>query len=265
MSNIERDLLSIVNKSGFPFQIAVSNLVTNLRTEQNWSVLYTEHGWQSSNGQEKGFIDLVVQSKNKRQVLAIECKRDAGDTPWIFFDSDLKGKPRRHAKLYFNTSRPAVQDSYWGDGLMDPQQCEAQFCVVQGRDEKNRISMLERDAATLVAATEALAREEADLAQALQISMRIYTSRLVTTAKLIVCEANPSDISLVDGKLSDAKMHEKSYVRFRKQIYTHTSNRSIESFDRFEGMAYAKEHTILVVNVSALGDVLAELQLAPYA
>ncbi|MES1192603.1 MAG: hypothetical protein ABUS47_16195 [Steroidobacter sp.] len=262
MQHEDKKLLDIVNRSGFPFQIAIANFINHLKTEQEWAVLHCEHAWQNAANEDSGFIDLVVQSKNRRQVLVIECKRDASDVPWIFFASDFEGKPRRHAKLYFNTASPAVQDSYWGDGLMDPAQCEAQFCVVQGRDEKGRISMLERDAGTLVSATEAFAREEADLAQALQIPIRIYASMLVTTAKLMVCEANLEDISLRDGKLSDAKMHEKSCVRFRKQIDARASNRSIESFGKFEDMAYAKEHTVLVVNINDLGDLLAELELA---
>src|SRR5438105_14759328 len=95
-----KKLIDIVNKSGFPFQIAVANYIKTLETEQKWHVVYAEHSWK--NADDGGFIDLVIQNKTKSQVLVVECKRDSNDMPWIFFNSEMTVSDRRHAKLYFN-------------------------------------------------------------------------------------------------------------------------------------------------------------------
>jgi hypothetical protein len=56
------DILEVVNRSGFPFQMDVTDFVKRGKQDHHCRVLFTEHSWKDSVGEYSGFIDLVVAS-----------------------------------------------------------------------------------------------------------------------------------------------------------------------------------------------------------
>lgn len=104
---------------------------------------------------------------------------------------------------------------------------EANYCVIR----KNRQfcqELLERTAAEIVRATDALAEQETEIflrangsaprnATARRL-FRLYVPVIVTTAKLYICDADYTKIDLAEGQLgalSSAKVH---FVRFTKSL-----------------------------------------------
>jgi hypothetical protein len=54
------DILEVVNGSGFPLQMAVTDFVRRTKARHECRVLFTEHSWKDSVGEYGGFIDLVA-------------------------------------------------------------------------------------------------------------------------------------------------------------------------------------------------------------
>src|SRR5437773_2682861 len=70
----EEDLLAEINRSGFPLQLGVEELVKT-GSLHSWTVRYTEHHWQHPSSNREGFIDLVLTQSNGVGELVVECKR----------------------------------------------------------------------------------------------------------------------------------------------------------------------------------------------
>lgn len=259
--NKER-MTETVNKSGFPLQIALSHLVREAVNEQEWPVLYEEHAWRSKEADTSGFIDLVLESKNKQSVLVVECKRPSA-AEWIFLSERIDCTHRKRAKLWV-THRTGTGTQFfgWDDCTPDPIAPEATFCVIAGENTGAR-PMLERTASELVSATEALAFEEHELGSLQPRSVRRYMSVIVTTADLKVCVSRPQDVSLSDGKLPSTTSYEDArYIRFRKQLSARPAGVDLARSDS-DSLARAKEHTVMVVKATAFEDFLMEVDFGP--
>jgi hypothetical protein len=88
----EDQLLSVVNASGFPFQIRVAHLVRETAARRGWTVLVSEHPWTDEETGENGFIDVVLGRDDDYSLrLVIECKR-AKDSQWVFISPDTTAK-----------------------------------------------------------------------------------------------------------------------------------------------------------------------------
>ena len=253
-------LAEFVNQSGFPLQIGIANFVDRTRSNHGWQVLYKEHSWKNVEDETAGFLDIVLENRHRTSVLAIECKRVL-DSVWIFLQPGDRVVTRRHCKAWVTRHKG---DSFhwfdWFDLALDPATPQAEFCVVPGQDAKSR-PMLERVAAELVSATEALAWEEKTFQQQEGDSLRMYFSVLVTTARLNVCVFNAETISLKEGKLPDAEFREVPYIRFRKQLSTRVPRIEITGWEAQRVLVKAKEHTVFVVNAEALLPFLSEFEL----
>lgn len=84
------DTLKQINRSGFPFQLAVEHEIRVTESKHHWDVASREHPW--TNEGQTGFIDLVLQYNEIRTArLVIECKRikaeDARQLKWVFLQS----------------------------------------------------------------------------------------------------------------------------------------------------------------------------------
>lgn len=244
-------LTDTVNQSGFPLQIGVTALVRRTTNQHGWQVLCGEHAWKNQLDNNSGFIDIVLEDKFRTSVMLVECKRVL-DSSWIFLNPNPAVKSRRHAKAWLTRySQGSFRHLCWADLSLNPDSPESEFCVVPGQDSKSR-PMLERVAADVVSATEAIALEEKDYQAQLKDVLRMYFSVVVTTAKLKVCTFAPEQVSLVDGKVFDAQFTEVPFVRFRKQLSTRPALVPLNVADGFETFVRAKEHTVFVVNVEAL-------------
>lgn len=251
-----------INLSGFPLQIGLAHAIDASRDKHGWLVLHHEHGWTHEDTHESGFIDLVVENQYKTVVLNIECKRPQEAT-WQFLLPKPKDKVDRRCKFWtsrLSESAPKYFD--WLDLSIDPASYESEFCVVAGQDAKAR-PMLERIAASVVASTEALAQEEANiLRQQNYARLRVYINVIATTAKLEVCKFDPATVDLKKGTIENAEYENVSFLRFRKQLSPRPKSPNSHEWDNeFRSIAQAKENTVLVVEASELVGLLGKLKL----
>ena len=185
------DLLKIANDSGFPLQIAVEHQVTATTASHGWRVRYIEHSWINRQGDQSGFIDLVLQDRYGTTFLVVECKR-VREATWLFLRSDGADKQRSHSKSWISHYANGVMESFgWGDLAIDPPSYEALFCATRGQSANDKRTMLERIGGELISATAALALEEKDFRPQVEVSIRFYFNVVVTTADLKVAKFSP--------------------------------------------------------------------------
>lgn len=258
------DILEVVNGSGFPFQIAVTDFVKRTQQQHNCRVLFTEHSWKDNVGEYSGFIDLVVASEILPYVFVIECKRTF-EGVWVFLKEDGTTRGRRHAKLFANIidrQKGQIARSQWVDAPLEPTSVESSFCIVPRQDHPN--PMLERTASTLVQATESLAREDDKRILATSHNEHLYISVIVTNASLLVGEFKAEDVSLESGTIDDAskvKTREVLFLRFRKQLSFLKPEDDRKIFENNEyRLDYAKERTVFVVQGKSLDKFLANFE-----
>jgi hypothetical protein len=246
-------LSEFVNQSGFPLQIGISNMVDRTTNAHGWRVLYSEHSWKNTSDGTEGFVDLALANRYGTSVIVMECKRVL-DTSWVFLQPGARITNMRHAKAWVTRT---MQNRFtwfdWFDLALDPASAESSYCVVPGQDARSK-PMLERVAADVLSATEALAWEDKGVQERRGDAVRMYFSVVATTAQLKVCVFDPDRITLNDGKLAGGDFHEVPYVRFRKQLSTRTPKISDNDWDQSgrQAIVKAKEHTVFVVNADAL-------------
>jgi hypothetical protein len=248
-------LASIVNQSGFPFQIGVASLIEKTFNQHRWKVLFSEHSWKNELDNASGFVDMVLEDGNGTSVMIVECKRVL-DSSWIFLNPNFNSTNTSHAKAWITSyENESFKHFYWADIALSPSSVESGYCVIPGQDAKSK-PMLERVAADLVSATEAIALEEKDYQVQQGRAFRMYFSVIVTTAKLNVCKFDPEQVSLIDGKVADQIFTEVPFVRFRKQLSNQTPHISPNFRDGLNDLVRAKEHTVFVVNSEAVPEFL---------
>jgi hypothetical protein len=98
VENSDEKLMNLVNTSGFPFQIAISNLVKERKDEHGWSVFSSEAPWDNPVTGRSGYIDLILQNSHDTQLMVIECKR-VRDARWVFLVPSKRQLDRRHGIL----------------------------------------------------------------------------------------------------------------------------------------------------------------------
>jgi hypothetical protein len=76
-----KQLLLIINASGFLFQLRVEQEIHEKRNQHGWRIVGPEHRWVIPQENREGFIDLVLEAGNIRAVL--ECKR-VREASWVF-------------------------------------------------------------------------------------------------------------------------------------------------------------------------------------
>lgn len=252
-------LTDIVNQSGFPLQVGLTDLIQKTTDQHGWKVRFIEHSWKNDLDKESGFIDIVIEDRHCTSIMLIECKRVL-DSSWIFIVPKSKPIPRRHVKAWVTRfAGNAFKQLFWADLTLTPDSFESEFCVVSGQDSKSK-PMLERVASDIVSATEALALEEKDYQAQLKDSLRMYFSVIVTTAKLQVCSFEPGKVSLLDGKVAETEFTEVPYIRFRKQLSTRPTSAHFNVVSGLHEFIRAKEHTVFVVNAQALTEFLTDFE-----
>lgn len=240
-------LKKVVDKSGFPLQIAIEHLVSENSRNLGWRVQYIEHAWKNDLSNNDGFIDLVLENTSRTLALVVECKR-VQEASWIFLNRGNKLSNRRLAKRWVSTYEgDKIARFGWEQDAFDPASVQSDYCCVFGQDSKSQ-PMLERIGATLVSSTEALAKEEAVTLLCDKWNCRSYINVIVTTAKLKACSFDPADISVSDGKLENCDFHEVPYVRFQKQLSTHFPSSLDVQVGDSHSISVAKENTVFVVN-----------------
>lgn len=242
-------LRNLVDSSGFAFQVAVERLVSGTAFE----VRASEHAWTHPNTQNSGFADIVLEKGLVR--LVVECKRVRGGD-WVFLrpgptPDEASGASRRVDVLW--TAVSPQQDATGTDAVFcTPETTQCPFCVIRGSGEGQQ-SMLERLAAQLLHATEAIAHEQKTLDIARREHLMpaqcwVYVPVIVTNARLSVCSFDPNGVNVADGSLpADATFESVTAVRFFKNLsfdIDTSARRTLTAANR------AKNRTVLVVNAT---------------
>lgn len=252
-------LADLVNRSGYPLQVALAHLVAKNTSAHHWRVMYEEHAWWNRNDGSDGFVDLVLEHTARVVVMVVECKRVLGKQ-WTFVPRAGQTGSRRVARALVvertGDDRPAKVA--WRDTHPAPSSPEAMFCVIpkDGAD-----SNLEKVASELVSATEGVEREEADayLGRIGHHSIRLYLPVIVTTAELHVAAFDAANVSLIDGTVPAGKttLERVDLVRFTKQLSVRaSSDADTAPGSESDSLARSKERTVFVVNAQAFDSFL---------
>lgn len=234
-----------INKSGFPLQMALEQRIKQSNT--GWRVSSMEHHWRNIRTDNEGYADLVLEKRDA--VLVIECKRSLAST-WAF----LVNASRSTMQARCRAIRAWQKDL--GGGLhlrmcvdyhsLEPESLASEYCVIVNDDKTKVRELLEATAANVLSATEAIARSS-EWRPNKPNANRYFYSVVVTTARMVAAIADPSEISLADGSLSNVHTVAAPIVRFEKQLWSGDDYPTIEEPDQVSPRS-AKVHTVLVVN-----------------
>lgn len=251
---VEKELLSVINGSGFPLQIAIQNLVEQGSTD--WRVRHSEHAWNNQLDGMTGFIDIVLQHTKTNDSLVLECKR-VQNSAWLFLSHKGTFQTRSHCKVWATKFEESGRPFFgWTDVSIPLDTPEAQFCCLRGQSSNDKNTFLERVAGELVSSTEALAKEERDYRDDKSESCRLYINVIVTTAKLYFAEFNKDSLGLEDRTLKEAKFHRVPYLRVRKQFSMRPATLTPDDWRRHDDIDRRRENTVFVVEASSLLEFL---------
>jgi len=207
--------LDEVNRSGFPFQIAVEHFIKTRSTEPSWRVVASEVPWSG------GYVDLVI--RHGPVVAIVECKRVQNQS-WTFLVESTSEPLVTAARVLYHRRfyGPDTLNVGFRRQVIDADidwvepSYESRYCVVAPRKEKP-IRELEGIASELVAAC----RELADGPQRHhETEIEVTVPVLVTTASLAVCRYETTSIDLESGTLKDGGVAAVNMVRFKKPLST---------------------------------------------
>jgi hypothetical protein len=262
MSN-QKDFRSIVNSSGFLFQLRVVHEIERSRKAHGWEILVAEHPWRDKESSREGYIDLILGKGIVR--IVIECKR-VKEGAWVFLlpNATQAGKNDTHMRCMWTAAQgrksgsEPLQDyrSGWHDYYPQPPSYISEFCVVRGTGEDDR-PLLERTAGRLIEAVEALALEELFVTFNNTPGHKyIYVPVIVTNADLQVCRFGTDAVPLADGRLPEGAGEFESVplVRFRKTLTVRPTKYTL--IQTIRDSHRDKMRTVVVVNAERLTDLL---------
>jgi hypothetical protein len=255
----EDQLLSVVNASGFPFQIRVAHLVRETAARRGWTVLVSEHPWTDEETGENGFIDVVLGRDDDYSLrLVIECKR-AKDSQWVFISPDTTAKSFELVRCFVTLNSRGDKAGTWADCEFAPASAESSFCSVRG-DGSSRTSLLERLSADVCSATEAFGRQELRIEASTSLPITtLYVPVIVTNVELFECRVKPSAVNLDSGsvELDDVDFRATPFIRFRKPL---TARHDLSGSSDIQTVNQDAERTVLVLSAHDLSESLERLR-----
>lgn len=249
MSEQDNKLLKLVNSAGFLFQLRIQEEIERIPGRYRKSVLAREYRWNDLETGHEGFIDLVI-AVGTNSKMVVECKR-VRDAEWIFLVPSRAEETRRTRVLWTKKNDETRQCAAWDQLALTPQSLESEFCIVRGQSGDQQ-PMLERLSSIVVRSAEALASEELNYGESMEL--QFYFPVIITTASLRVCRFQSSDIDLLSGELGDADFEEVPFIRFTKSLSSTLSNSRLPS--KLSDSARENQRTVFVVNANKLSDVL---------
>jgi hypothetical protein len=252
----EKELLSIVNASGFVFQLGLAKMIESERQIHGWRVIATEHHWIDSESGTEGYIDIILQKQGVQ--MAVECKRLRGNAEWVFLiTNEQKLRRTRLLWTFLSEGKPLAG---WSDFHTSPDSYESAFCAVRGRSDKSK-PMLERVTDLVLSSAEGLAEQGFQLRE-LSGSARCYIPVIVTNAKLEVCVFDPQEVDIQDGSISEGEFTTVPVIRFRKGLSTRLPTVSAEEvcWD-IADVNKEGERTVFVANASSFTEFLRDFEI----
>ena len=251
MSKPDQQILDMVNRSGFLFQLAIEHAIKSKLKSDGISIAASEHPWTDTRTGETGFIDLIVEAGFARFV--IECKRPKGGK-WFFLAAEDSDDQNPHGRITWATKLKDDREIVAVDDLLlFPKSFESSICIIRAEGEDER-TLLERYAGKLLASVNAVAQEEVRYPRNQFYPGYIYIPVIVTTASINVAKIDPEKISLADGTITDLNFQSVPHLKFRKSLVTEHSELSAPS-DLYSSNKN-KERTVVVVNSESLLELL---------
>jgi hypothetical protein len=240
------DLEKAINDSGFPLQLGIRQLLQGAGVR--WLLSLWEHPWRDPASGDEKFVDMVLMDK-AGQGLIIECKR-ARDTEWIFLREKSGGEHNsRLAVRVFVTAVREGKPPQVHEWCSVPGTPIGTFCIVRKNGQRSQ-ELLERTAADVVRATEAIARQELLLFQSNKKRLsRIYTPIVVTTARLILGDVDFSKFDVEKGEASGSSFVEVPFIRFTKSL---SVPEKFVGADTLSEIADQSERSVVIVSAGAL-------------
>lgn len=264
------DLARAINESGFPLQLGLKELARSRGGA--WHVILSEHPWRDPVNNDEKFIDLVLRGRGDGpQRLVIECKRSR-ETEWLFLREPTSYHDR-DGRL--NVRARALVRRHVGDNMIDewldvpflPGSPEANYCVIRKNNQRSQ-ELLEKTAAEVVRATDALAHQESEIYKRTRSSIvsfdqaltRVYIPMIVTTANMYICDAEYARVDPQTGEVPDLSATEVPIVRFMKSLGSPDPRQS--SATSIEQFAQQSERSVVVIQAAHFANCLDEWDLS---
>jgi hypothetical protein len=218
MTNETEKLKEIINKSGYPLQLALEYQINSTEREHNFRVLSSEHRWVDKDSSSDGYIDLMAYHRNYNIRIVIECKRIIGN--WNFLISEMNPSPTGKIKVLSISDEVSdnIKKIKWVQLSMYPESFVSSFCVFESNNQKDERT-LEKFAGDLLLSIESLAKEEILYKNKFNSKSDLfYIPMIVTTAKIQLSNFNPGNINLDDGKIATSNIKEQDNIRFTKSL-----------------------------------------------
>ena len=249
---VNKPLLELINRSGFPFELAVAHNLKRTHRDHGFEVI-GEYPWS------EGYLDLLL-CKN-HVYLALECKRVDSESWSFLVQADAPSHVNRCRLEYFNSKVP-------GPSLFDPKAeptnvfC-SEFSMCEGSPESSicvvpkgsPIRTLEQVCRPLLHGCHEIIGHP-DIER--RFGCEVIVPVIVTNAPLRICRFTSADAHLATGKLTegDTQFDDAPFVRFRKSMVPYRSNIYDTTSFYPEDLKADSERTVFVVNAQALGHFL---------
>jgi hypothetical protein len=210
----------------------------------------------------EGFIDLVVRDKQAFVNLVVECKK-VRETDWMFIRETVSSEfPNNVLDVRVRVIGKHRDDGSltngWLDANFSPGSPEASFCHIRKAGTK-RDDMLEKACAELLAATEALARQELILHQKDKFHIRrIYVPVIVSNARMFICDGNWEQMNPETGEVKFSAITPVPFVRFRKSFRAPGAETGYAP--NAQAFAERSARTVVVVQAGSLPEFLRQWQ-----
>lgn len=217
------ELSKLLNKSGFPFQIALKNVIESARKQNlhDWIVSEQELPWKNEERGTEGYVDLVLEGDSTK--LVIESKRVLNNSNWLFLNASDSSEWKAIYDLRVTIDNQTIGHASWQKFFAHPISSMSEFCVIDGKDR----SMIEKNVGNLIDAIESFAVKDIQSIQAKKarneyVEEVVYIPVIVTNANLYQSKFKANDVNLDKGKIDTDKIEftEIDIVRFTKTMKT---------------------------------------------
>ncbi len=249
-------LAQAVDKSGFPFQLAVERELRELGQKHSWPVVATEVPVGDR------FADIVLQRPGLLGI--VECKR-VEDERWHFLVPRGASANMGRCRIEWRNPKAAKLPPMATISIHHPAtKLFCSECIMAEGSYESSVCVLPKGKA--VPSLESLSGELLDTVHALGDKFQLKYDKeptylipiIVTNAELSVCEYDTDALDINLGRLGAADFKSVDFIRFRKTLVSRASNDY--EWDRLVTLGEwtsDRERTVFVVSPKGLDQFLA--------
>jgi hypothetical protein len=249
-------LTSAIEKSGYPFALAVERELRMLAEKHGWPVVLREVPVGDA------FADLVLQQPGL--LLVLECKR-VEEEMWHFLVPKGTSTNTARCRVEWRNPRAAQPPSILSVSLNPPSKIFCSECTMAEGSYESSVAVLPRGKAAH--SLEQLSGGLLDMTHrlgdqfGLQYDDEVPTYLIpviVTNAGLSVCEYDVGTLPIETGRLGEVEFTSVDFLRFRKTLVRRASNDYQGDRKLFLRQWTAdRERTVFVVSPRGLDQFLA--------